>query len=485
MLEAAMVHFKPTGDFAMWRAWAVIVVLAATSGEAWAQLDVRQLAEAYRQFDAARNEGRGYSDSPDSSTLGWGESYILQEYLAMWEVTEDVDWLEKARDHFGRVMANASDPDGDGYLSWSTLEYSYALATAERLVNRSDAQLEPASQRNGNGKEIKRCRGHAYLVEMADAASVRIIDWDTRKTVAEGIAYQDGMKLKEIEPFSFTFRGRPEVGDRFLVRTIAPEAIEYVVHQGMLAYPVALWIEAVKSRPELRERFGADTDRFLAFLQKNLLEKNERDWLDLGELGGGYRSEPKITDRIANRLLPHNQYGALARAWLVLSRVEGADPRMGQRGEAMVRLLRHCMEVDDAHNAYRWHYADWTEYGKPRASGYEDTSHAALTLSLAIEAARRGLIFNDDDMRKMANTWLEVLWNHDETNPQMASTVDGKGPHEFPAVMRNWTELAQWNPKVYELALKQFSAMKEAERAPLVPVMLLCAKRAGKLTKDQ
>lgn len=469
----------------MWRWWVTMLVLVGSADHAWAQLDVRALTEAYRRYDAASNHGLGNSDSPDSSTLGWGESYILENYMRMWEVTEDPYWLDKVRDHFHRIMANASDPDGDGFLSWSTREYSCAVATCERLVNVSDVRIEPAQQRNSDARVVLKATGHAYLIELADARTVRILDWDTRKTVADGIAYKDGVTLKQIEPFYFTLRGQPHAGDRFVVRTIAPEPIEYVVHQGMLAYPVAQWIETVVHRPELKRRFGADADRFLAFIQKNMLEKNERDWLDLGELGGGYRSEPKITDRIANRLLPHNQYGSLARAWLVLKDLPGADPRMAQRARQMVTLVRHFVEPDQAHDAYRWHYADWTEYGKPCNSGYEDTSHASLTLSLTIEAARRGVIFGDEDMRRMANSWLEVLWNHDEADPKMAASVDGKKPYSFSACMRRWTELAQWNPKVYELALKAFLTLKPAEQTPLIPVMLLSAKRAGKLPKAQ
>lgn len=467
----------------MWRAGMILTVLVGMGSNAWGQLDVPRLTEAYRRYDAAGNQGRGNSDSPDSSTLGWGESYILDNYLRMWEVTEDAYWLDKVRDHFERIMANASDPDGDGYLSWNTQEYSYALATAKRLVNVSNAEISPEQQKNGDPKVVRSCTGHRYLIELADAQTVRIVDWDAHKTIAEGIAYQDGMTLEQIVPFKFVLHGQPHAGDRFLVRTTAPEPLEFVVHQGMFTYAVAQWIELVKRRPELQQRWGADADRFLAFLQKNVFEKNERDWLDLGEQGGGYRSEPKETDRIPNRLLPHNQYGALARTWLVLKDVPGADPRMGQRAEQMVRLMRQAMELDEAHNAYRWHYADWTEYGQPQHSGYEDTSHASTTLSVTLEAARRGVIFSEDDMRRMANTWLEVMWNHDAAQPMMAAGVDGRKPYEFPPLMRRWSELAQWNPQIYELALQHFLALPEAQQVPEVPIMLQCAKRAGKLSK--
>ena len=90
-----------------------------------------------------------------------------------------------------------------------------------------------------------------------------------------------------------------------MVRTVAPEPLEFAVHQGMFVYPTALFIEAVKTRPELRERFGADAGEFLAFINKHVFEKNEQDWLDMGELGGGYRFATQ-----AHRPLPQPDHAA-------------------------------------------------------------------------------------------------------------------------------------------------------------------------------
>ena len=380
-------------------------------------------------------------------------------------------------------MEGASDPDGDGFLSWTTKTYSAAAASAQRLHNVSAATIEPAFQRNRTAKAAKKCTGHSYLIDFQEGPEkFRVVDWDTREVTAADVAYKDGAAITEIVPFQFVIRGKPHQGDRFLIRTVAPEPLEFAVHQGMFVYPAAVFIEAVKTRPELKEQFGADAEVFLAFINKHVFEKLERDWLDMGELGGGYRFEPKVTDRYPNRLLPHNQYATLARAWLVLKDVPGADPRMKDRAEKMVRYFHNHLELDNAKDAYRWHYWDWIEYGEPDHSNYEDTSHASLNVALGVEAVRRGVVFTDGDMKRMANTWLEVMWNGDETKPRMAAVVDGSGEHRFSAVMREWCMLSQWNPRVHELAATAFEAMGTEERARMAAVMLLCAKRAGEGT---
>ncbi len=247
----------------------------------------------------------------------------------------------------------------------------------------------------------------------------------------------------------------------------------------MFIYPVALFIEAVKSTPELQAQFGADADEFLAFINRHVFEKNERDWLDLGELGGAYRFEPKITDRFPNRVMPHNQYGALARAWLVLADVEGAHPLIAQRAEQMVRLFRNYLVLDEEHDAWAWRYWDWIAFGEPGSSSWEDTSHGHIDVSLAIEAARRGVVFTDEDMARMANTWLAVMWNGDTQAPLMAARVADSEDFKHSPVMRDWSALSQWDRRAYELALTAYQAA--GTPAASAPVMLLSAKRAGAL----
>jgi len=456
------------------------MILGVMTASAWAQLDVAKLAEAYKAYDMARNEGKGSSENPDSSSLGWGEGGIIHTYALMWEVTEDTYWLTKISEHFHNIVGTASDPEGDGYLSWATKAYSTAVAYAERLHNVSDATITPASQINRNGKAAAECTGHKYIIDFHNGPEeFRILDWDTRQLLVEGVEHKDGAEITQIVPFKFKISGQTHQGDRFMIRTYAPESVEYVVHQGMFIYPVAKFIEAVKARPDLQEQFGADADEFLAFINQHVFEHNEQDWIEMGDRGGAYREQATFTARDPNVILPHNQYGALARAWLVLKDVEGAHPLMADRAEKMARYFHSYLELDEEKNAYKWHYMDWILYGEPKSSGYEDTSHGHIDVSLAVEAARRGVVFTDEDMVRMANTWLKVMWNQDEDNPLMASRVDGSEPFNASALLLSWSELSQWDKQVYDLALKAFLAKDEQQQARWAPAMLLCAKRAG------
>lgn len=448
----------------------------------FADLDVAKLAEAYKALDMARNEGKGLSESADSGTLGWSQGGIMMSYGNLWEATEDPYWLGKIGEHFHRIMGNASDLEGDGYPSWYTKNYSSAVAWAERLHNVSEATIEPAYQKNRDGKQAANCTGHSYLIDFLESADrFRVLDWDTREVIADGLEYDGNeVTVTEIEPFTLKLSGQTHQGDRFVVRTLAPEPLRFAVHQGRFLYPVAQFIEAVRNSPGLQEQFGADAEAFLAFINRNVFEYYERDWLDMGELGGAYRFEPKLTDRFPNLVMPHNQYAELARVWLVLKDLEGAHPLMARRAEQMARYLHSHLELDEEHDAYTWRYLDAIQYGDPFVMGTaESTNYANIDVTLAIDAARRGVVFTDEDMKRFVNTWLRVMWNQDEENPMMASGVDGREPHRFSPLSGGMAQLSQWDPKVYELALKAFLARDESGQAGAAPTILLSAKRAG------
>ncbi len=448
-----------------------------------AELDVSALAEAYREHDMSLNEGRGYSEATSAATLAWGQGPIINSYLHMWEATEDPYWLGKISEHFHRMMDTASDPEGDGYLSWYTDRYSAAVAWTDRLHNVSDARIDPDFQRIRGVDEAPKATGHTYMIDFIESAErFRIIDWTTHEIIADGLEH-DGTEteIDIIEPFTLTVSGETHQGDRFLMRSEAQHQARYIVGQGIVTYPVARFIEVVRSRPDLQERFGDDADEFLHFINHNIFEKNERDWLDMGELGGAYRSEPRITNRFPNRIIPHNQYAEIARVWLVLKDVDGAHPLMAERAEQMVRYFHNHLELDEEDDSYVWRYWNWMEHGEAGSMFIETTNYANIDITLAVEATHRGVIFTDEDMQRFVNTWLRVMWNQDEEDPMMARNVQGEEPYRFTPLMAGFVQLAEWEPRVHELALTHFLGMDEERQARQAPIILLSAARAGVL----
>lgn len=465
----------------MLRRIAVLLIAALSCTPGFAQLDTATLPEAFRTYDLARNQGLGYADATDSAVLAWQEGGILESYIDMWEVTRDSYWLDRVVEHFELIASNAADPDGDGYLGWQTAEYSGAIAYAHRLHNVSAAEIGPAEQKITVHERLDECTGHTYLIEFqAGPEQFRIRDWDTQEIIADAIAYAAaGTTIDQIVPFTFTLTGQTHQGDRFMVRTIAPQDVEHIAHEGMIIYPVARFIEAVRTTPELQARYGAKADAFLAFITRNVFEKNERHWVSIEPLGGAYRAGPWPTERAPNVMLPHNQSLSLGRAWLVLGSLEGMNPAIGERARQMAGLFHSLLMVDDATDTCTWHYMDWLEHGEGLQTAAEDTMHGHIVVGFAVEAARRGVVFTDQDMERLANTWLKLMWNGDAEHPRMAGRVDGSEPGRHPALLTSWTELAEWNPQVHTLAVSAWSELDATDQARWVPTMLLCAMRGS------
>ncbi len=465
----------------MLRRIAVLLIAALSCTPGFAQLDTATLSEAYRTCDLARNQGLGYADATDSAVLAWQEGGILKSYIDMWEVTGDSYWLDRLVEHFEMIAANATDPEGDGYLGWQTAEYSAGIAYAHRLHNVSAAEIGPAEQRIKVDERLRECTGHTYIVEFQTGPErFRIRDWDTQEIIADAVTYGPaGATIDQIVPFTFTLTGQTHQGDRFMIRTIAPQHVEHIAHEGMIAYPVARFIEAVKTTSELQARYGAKADAFLAFITRNLFEKNERHWVSIEPLGGAYRAGPWPTERAPNVMLPHNQYLSLGRAWLVLGSLRGVNPAIGERARQMAGLFHSLLMVDDATDACTWHYMDWLEYGDGLQTAAEDTMHGHIDVGFAVEAARRGIVFTSQDMQRLANTWLRLMWNQDADRPRIAGRVDGSAPGKHPALLTSWTELAEWNPQVHTLAAAAWSELDPAEQARWAPTMLLCEARGA------
>ena len=111
----------------------------------------------------------------------------------------------------------------------------------------------------------------------------------------------------------------------------------------------------------------------------------------------------------------------------------------------------------------------------------ETTNYANIDITLAVEATHRGVIFTDEDMQRFVNTWLRVMWNQDEEDPMMARNVQGEEPYRFTPLMAGFVQLAEWEPRVHELALTHFLGMDEERQARQAPIILLSAARAGVL----
>ncbi len=432
---------------------------------------VKQAVAAFETADKACNDGKGRSETPDSGSLGWGESSWLRDYWEMYELTGQTRWWDQIIAHFDRMIANMTDHDGDGFKSWQTQTYSTALIRAEPMHNRGTATIQAKLGKILNGKHAAQVTGHRYLIELIDVKTYAVRDATAAKVLVPRASYESGKPITIAPHVVVVVTGQPAQGDTFCIWTTAPRAIEYVVHQGMVLTPVARFIESALKRPE-GDRYHTKAKEFLAVIKKHFLHGNEKCWIDTGDGAGAYRFTTEPTERYPNRILPHNQYLALARTWLILADATG-DELIRRRAVAMAKNFKRALRLVDG--AYEWHYWDWIENGKPGHSGIEDTSHGRIDVGFVVEATRRNVVFTDQDAHRLAKTLLARMWNGSTTQPAFGGRVNTKEGKAMPLV--DWIDLGQWDPMVFQLLATNVVRASDTRRARALPTVLVARKQ--------
>ena len=348
-------------------------------------------------------------------------------------------------DHFGRMIANMADHDGDGIPGWQTDRYSVSRMAAWPLHNQGKASIEPQRARVTNIKRAHKAVDGMFSFERVGPDGYRLVRLSDRKVLFEG-PYVPGTVIQGLPGFEVRVEGEPEVGDKFVVETHAVRPLEYGVHEGMIIYPVAQFIEIVRKDPKLDARFGQAATKYLKVIEERILNKQERYWLETSSGEGAYRMTDSTSERYPNRILPHNQYLALGRAYLVLKDVSD-NPLYLERATQMARYFKRFLRQDE--NAYVWNYWDWPEGGEMKNSRAEDTSHGRIDIEFVVEARRRNVVFSDGDLVRFANTFTKRMWNGSLDSPRIGDRVNRKKGDA--RTFAGWIELSQWDPQILEI----------------------------------
>jgi len=412
---------------------------------------VAEMVQRYQLWEVMFNKGRGYSDRTTSDALAWAESDFLRNYMLCYYVSLDTYWLDKIVAHFDRMIANLADPEGDGYLAWRTKRYSVGIVRAAADGDAGDVEIAPALPRD-----------------------------ETERRLIATRAYSSPQQVTDVPGATFTVKGTARTGARFTIHTTSPEACEYQVHDGMVTYPIAQFIEAVYNDPALHELYMEKAEAYAALLAKHFFEKWEETWLDLPGGTGLYKFTPNATQRSPDTSLPHNQYLALARTWLVLQAVPGLDPA-GVYRDRSVRMAEHFkknLRLDGT--AYVWNY--WDPLPHESALRYvEDSSHGTIDVGFAVEAQKRGVVFTEEDLHRFASTYVDVMWNGDKTRPRFGATVNKNKGDRLAA--GDWILLAESDPRVWELAWAAFAS--EAGAPTMAPRIAYVYHRLAGISESE
>jgi hypothetical protein len=475
----------------------------AAAGDLW--------RDKFDQGDAAFRGGNGYADHPDSGSLAWGESYLLHGYMTMYGSYGDTRYLDKLVAHVDQMMANLSDPDGDGYLGWQTERYSREKA-ANGGFETADASSTtlPQGWQRWQASEATAYRSTSTGAFHAGAAGLVVktngTSWQVMEQVLAG-GYQPGAhyevsfygktngvvggrvdvmdvttdtRLGSViftntgwSPQTFLFRAPAVSGHTLKVRcyhsAYSPSGgvamfdevsvkmrAEFVVHDGVILTPIARFIRAVYADPAL-SAYRAKADSYLAILQ-GFFAKWEPAWRELG--GSPAQGLYVIIDPdsfsgsagyVNGSSLPHNQYLAFARLLLELYHATNNTTyldRAVKMGNAFKARVGTNASVP---TAYVWNYADViVSADSGRRIAVEDTSHGNIDVGASLDLYHAARVMTGANMRAFTSTLMDVMWNRSFSSSHFGDRVNTQAGTDYGRILIDWVRLSELDGDVWQ-----------------------------------
>jgi len=456
-----------------------------TGTEYISAVEREELLVKFKLWDDDFNGGMGFADSRSAATLGLDEGEMLCNYLKCYRVSGDTRWLDKVVRHFDVMAGNMEDEDGDGFKGWRTNLLSLAMVQMEPCRgNKGSGRVVVPEQRYRlyeHGRTSRRAaaiRGDSYLIEFTGPERLRVINETARDTVAQDRSYVSGGAIELMPGIRVWIEGAPVAGDKFRVRTFAGAELEHVLYDGLVAYPMAQFIALVRPDAKLRGRYGAKADEYLKLIDRHIFQKWERCWKYLDGEDGAYVATDDRSERFPGRVLPHAEYLALGRAFLVLTDAVAGDTRKWymRRARAMARHFAMQLKAAgggksaaeggrESGKAVIWSRADWDKSAP-------DLFSAGLAVEFVREAAAREVEFREEDLQFFAEAFLQRVWNGSLTSPRFAGRLDGKGECRDGSALMEWLCLSSADVRVFEAVLAFF--MDSGRPVAMVP-SILCA----------
>ena len=219
-----------------------------------------------------------------------------------------------------------------------------------------------------------------------------------------------------------------------------PEYTEWFCDDGLIIRPILAFVEMVWDDPNLHAAYKSRADKYLRIVEDEVIAKWIRQWdPDPGWTAADnsrYREDRgyHLYEWSGWKNQPLNMMLAFADSFITLSHlsqsayyplVHASFPAFyAKQRDEMLAYFHAQLHYDAKRDSYVWHYGVHSAWPDLR----EDSHHAFIDIQTAVHAHQEQLVFTEKDLKRLANTFVQNLWNGDITQPTLHYYVDGK-PH--------------------------------------------------------
>jgi len=204
----------------------------------------------------------------------------------------------------------------------------------------------------------------------------------------------------------------------------------WIVHVGLITYPIARWIYLVKSDPALFKQYGRKALAYEKELARTLAAFDD-DWRRGKRNGEGY-----YWCRAAGVPQPMAYLSAIGRTLLTMYLNTGEKKYLNLTKAAAIYFKNR---LRDPLVAYVWSH-------DPGKRPPEDIVHGGICVDFAVECHRAGIVFSAKDMEKFALTFKQM--NRNGKGFTRLVTGEGSPSLSNSAAAGRWVRLGWFDPEV-------------------------------------
>jgi hypothetical protein len=236
----------------------------------------------------------------------------------------------------------------------------------------------------------------------------------------------------------------------------------WLVHSAFPSHPVTYAISTINGDAQLQSTYGARADALTA----DIIETMDSFDADFSLISGGrgVYYEPYLDESAphTNGQTPYNMQSAAGSTYVGLWKATG-EQRFYDRAVALAKTLKE--EFTLVGNRYQWRYAPYNP-----SSFASDISHAGLDVNFVVDAYEAGIVFDDTDIQRLANTM-----RHIQVGNGFTYRLDGvTAATDYTYVAWLWLRLARYDSALREEMYPIFQSYWNGSHAaanPLFPTV--------------
>jgi len=228
------------------------------------------------------------------------------------------------------------------------------------------------------------------------------------------------------------------------------EPYAWIVHSGMITYPMADFVQLVINNPNLWNYTSYSGQEFIEVANwlkdevAQTIAAHDDQWDDAE---GVYRFRDAPVFSYPNEILPVNQQAAMGRTLLMMYLATGEPAHLYKTSKLALHFYNN-LTLDSTNDSYVWSY--WSGINDSK----EDLSHAAIEVDFALLCYEHDIMFSATDMNRFASTFKNNIY----IEPlQFASKVDGSGEvNRYIDQTGRWLHLSSFDRDIYHIVADVF-----------------------------